>query len=101
MRIGFRRTHNVEHVGATDLQEVGDQSAMAAPPNGFSTHDRGPSFCRETAKSLNAAREFLRLHVVGVTAKRLVPPRGIPRIGTRFSSAAELAEMFVADSDAA
>src|SRR5436305_15137181 len=101
MRLGFGRADDVKHLGVAHLQVIGNQCAMAAPPDRFSAHDRGASFCRETAESLDATLKFFRLHVVGIAAERVVSPRGVVRIGTRFSSPAKFTKMFVADSDLA
>ena len=48
MWLGFVRVENVNDFGSLCLQVIGDQAAMAFPPDCFCTHDRRrtPSLCR-------------------------------------------------------
>jgi len=76
--LGFVRVENVNDFGSLCLQVIGDQAAMAFPPDCFCTHDRRrtPSLCRFLQACYS--RDKLRcLHVVSVTAKRIVSPGSV------------------------
>ena len=65
----FASTMCVTSVPRT-LQRIGNQGAMATPPDCFRAHDHGgPGFTSESEKTLDTFLKLLCLHVIGVTAK--------------------------------
>ena len=58
-------------------QCVSDQRAMAAPRHSLGTHHRETLPLRSFDESLDGCAECGRLHVVGVTPERSVPPAGV------------------------
>ena len=99
MWLGFLHINNVRDFDSAHFQEIGNQRAMAAPPNRFRAH-----YCYradllpELKKPHDAILKFFRLHVIGVAAECFVAPGSVVGIGFRFAPSAELREMFVTDS---
>ncbi len=72
-------THDVGHRIACGEKIVGDDPAMAAPPEGLCAHD-GASFClADAAQFIEAGLEGRRGGVIGVVAEILVLPEAIGR----------------------
>src|SRR4051794_32059232 len=90
--------YDVEYIDAARLKVVGDQGAMALPPDGFGAHDGGALAPGKLQQALDARVERRGLHVVGVAAKGGVAPGRIGRIGARLAAAAELGEGQVLDT---
>ena len=99
MRFGFLCIDNVCDFRAAHLQEIGNQGAMATPPDCFRAHDHGgPGFTSESEKTLDTFLKLLCLHVIGVTAKGSTAPGCIARIRSRFPPSAQLGKMFIMNS---
>src|SRR5205809_3277446 len=99
MRLGFLCIENVDHLDSAHFKIVGNQRAMATPPNRFCAHDRGrPGLVCKIDKSFYAFAKFLGFDVIGVTAERGVSPGYITRVRSRFSAAAQLGKMFIMNS---
>src|SRR5437660_1352592 len=99
MRFSLTRAQNVDYLHTSGFEEIGDQTAMAAPPHCFRAHHGGRTgpVCN-LQQSLDAILKSRRLHVIGIAAKRVIPPRGISRVRTRFASPAQLREVLVIDT---
>ena len=99
MRLGLLCVKDMRHFDAACFQKIRNQSPMTAPPDRFRAHERSWSdFARKIDNSIDAFAKSFGLHVIGVTAKCFVTPRGIWRTRFRFPAAAELRKMFVTDS---
>src|SRR5262245_8184196 len=79
------------------LQMIGDQPAMALPPQRFGAEDREAPVARKLQQPFDAGTEFVGEHVVGVTAKGFAAPGGVRRILKRAAASAEFRKMRVAD----
>src|ERR1043166_810270 len=96
MRFGLIGSQDVDYLYASDLQKIRNQSTMAAPPNRLGAHDCcWPDSVGQFQQSFDTVLKGRRLHVIGISAKRVVAPGGISRVRTRFASPAQLREMFV------
>ena len=70
MRLAFVRIHDVSDLHALRFQVIGNERAVAAPPDGFCAHDRSWSrFGSKIEKALNTFMEVVCFHVIGVTTK--------------------------------
>src|SRR5215510_14054914 len=99
MRLGFVCAENMQYFHPTRFQVIRDKRAMATPPDCFRAHDGDRAgFRSKIEQSLDSFLELLRLHVIGVPAERRVAPRSVARVWLGFSFAAQLKEMFVANS---
>lgn len=99
MRLALVKSSDVRDFHAAHFQEIGNQGAMTAPPKKFRAHDGGWSdFASEIDKATHTFLKFFHLHVIGVTAKRLVAPSRIARIRSGFAAATEFREMLVTNS---
>src|SRR5437867_1694672 len=82
-------------------QIVGDDSPMAAPPDGFRTHDRGATRLGEIDQFPKAVAERVGHCVVGVVVEALVLPKRVLS-GRCFAAAAaqapERGQMLVSDT---
>src|SRR3546814_14636322 len=75
--------HQVDDVDATHADQViGEQAAVAAPPHRLAAHHGDGRFGGESQQLLDALREPVRLHVVGVGAERVVAQGDVLRVGT-------------------
>jgi len=78
MRLAFVRIHDVSDLDALRFQVIGNERAVAAPPDGFGAHDRSWSrFGSKIEKAPNPFIEVVCFHVIGVTAKGGVSPCGV------------------------
>ena len=77
---------------AQPLQHVGDECAVAPPPQRFSTQDRSASTESEALQSHQRFREFLGFHVVGVAPERGTAPGSVDRIRASVPAASQLWE---------
>lgn len=99
MELGLVCVDNVHNFDTVCFQVIGNQRAMATPPNRFRAHDRGRTeFVRKIEETFNASAKFFGFHVIGITAKRSVAPGRIVRILLCFSSTAQFREVLVANS---
>jgi hypothetical protein len=62
---------------------------MAAPPEDFRAHDRGPKSRRHHHELEQAGRELLAGNMVGVAAKGGMPPGGVRGIRGRLATASQ------------
>lgn len=70
MRLGFVCIHDVPDLDAVRFQVIGNERAVAAPPDGFRAHDRSWSgIGSKIEKALNTFTELVCFHVIGVTTK--------------------------------
>ena len=70
MRLGFVCIHDVPDLDALRFQVIGNERAVAAPPDGFRAHDRSWSgIGTKIEKALNTFTELVCFHVIGVTTK--------------------------------
>src|SRR5205814_3189016 len=93
------RVEDMDYFHPSGFEEIGDQTAMAAPPHCFRAHHGGGAGpVRNLQQSLGPILKSRRLHVIGIAAKRVIPPRRISRVRTRFASPAQLREVFVIDT---
>jgi photosystem II stability/assembly factor-like uncharacterized protein len=76
----------VEDSDASTPEVIGNQCAVAAPPEGFGAHDRHADRRGGEHQSINLGAEGRRLHVVRVPTKRRVAPGGVPRVRLRGPS---------------
>src|SRR3954462_9926211 len=77
---------------------IGDELAVASPPDRFGAHHRGGSVAGPLHQVVERVFERRRLHVIGVAAESLDPPRGVHRITPRLAKAAKLCHMAIRDS---
>src|SRR6185437_1665197 len=73
-------------------QVVGDDPAMAAPPDGFRAHHRGATLARELQQLLEAGAELGRVGVIGVVAETRLAPQRVRRFAARAPSLASAAQ---------
>src|SRR5262249_19596098 len=71
---------------------------MAAPRNGFRTHDGRALRAAHCHKPFKPMREFFGLHVIGVTAKARIAPSGVGRVWSRMAQTAQRTERCVSDT---
>ena len=70
MRLGFVYIHDVPDLDAVRFQVIGNERAVATPPDGFRAHDRSWSgIGSKIEKALNTFAELVCFHVIGVTSK--------------------------------
>ena len=69
--------HNVEHALSRRQQIVGNDPAMAAPPEALCTHDGARASARERLQAIEPTPERLARRVVGIVVKTLVLPKRI------------------------
>ena len=70
MRLGFVCIHDVPDLDALRFQVIGNERAVAAPPDGFRAHDRSWSgIGTKIEKTLSTFTELVCFHVIGVTTK--------------------------------
>src|SRR5438477_3898054 len=99
MWLSFVCTDNMNDFGPLRLQIIGNQAAMAFPPDGFCTHDRHrtPLLCR-FLQARYSRDKFRCLHVVSVTAKGIVSPSSVAGILARPSPATQFREMLITNA---
>ena len=99
MQLGLVFIDNVHNLDTVCFRVIGNQRAMATPPNRFRAHNRGRTeFVRKIEKAFDASAKFFGFHVIGITAKRSVAPGRVVRILLCFSSTAQFGEVLVANS---
>ena len=74
VRLGRALVANVHHRHAQRRQHVGDEPAMTAPPEDLGAHDGGAKTVRQHQQFEQPVGELLRRDVLGVGAKRRMPP---------------------------
>ncbi len=98
MHLRFLRIENMHNLDAARFQKIRDKPTMTAPPNRFRAHDCRRTFAlRDFEKPIDPFAKVAGLHVIGVTAERVIAPGGVMRIRRRKTPAAELGKMFVID----
>lgn len=100
MRLRFRSAHNMFHSDPADRQRIRDQRPMTAPGHRLGTHDRNGVLSRQIDQLFEARVELRRLHVIGKSAKRSVPPANICRILPRMPQPAEFRHMRISNPNA-
>jgi hypothetical protein len=71
------RTHDVQDSPAADNELVGDQAAVAAPRQGFGTHDCSARFGGHRCELLKSAGEVRGQHVIRKCSEGGDTPSGI------------------------
>ena len=90
--------HDVVHMPTRNGQRIGDQRTMAAPGEGFRTHDRGcvpPGQCLQFGQARLKGR---RCHIIGKAAKRGIAPAGIRGSLRRMAQAAQRFEVTIVNT---
>ena len=64
----------VQHLDIANEQGVRNQQPVALPPKRLGAHHRNAPIAAEIEQSIDRLGELRSLHVVGVAAKRLIPP---------------------------
>ena len=99
-QIDMRFCENVHHLLACGQKVVGDDPAVAAPPDRFGAHDHAPLFRAAFPEPRQAGSERRRQSVVCVVTKAAYSPIGIGRgfrVAWLSAAAPELADMLVTD----
>ena len=91
-------THDVLDLDATRRQRVGQQHAMALPPDGFGAHHGHTPSTGEFHQIVERSRKLRCEHVIGITAKRFVSPRTVWRIRAWLPQAAKRCEVPILDA---
>ena len=81
-------------------QVIGDDAAVAAPPDGLSTHNRTSVLAAQFPQSSKACGERRRQGIIGIIAESAHAPIGIWRrfyISCFSSKTAKRGDMFIAD----
>ena len=71
------RRHQMIHGMIVHQQVVGDDTAMASPPDRFRTHQRQASVAAKLDQLIKGGGEFITQRVVGVVVKTPHPPHGV------------------------
>jgi hypothetical protein len=98
--IDMRFTQNVHHPLASSQKVVGDDPAVAPPPDSFGAHDHASLRRAAFSEPCQASREWRRQRIICVIAKAAYPPICVRRRlgGTRLSTqAAEVGDMLIAN----
>jgi len=74
MFFGFVAGENMDDLVPGGFQVIGNQRAMALPPEGFGAHDGRAFLPRVLQQTFDARAEFFRHHKIRVTAKRRISP---------------------------
>ena len=77
--IDMRFPENVHHLLACGQKVVGDDPAVAPPPDGFGAHDRASVPTAPFPQPRQAGREGRRQGIICIVLKALHPPIGIGR----------------------
>jgi hypothetical protein len=88
----------MERLNSMGGERVRDKAAVATPRNRLGAHDDRSSISRERNDALNGRFEFGSLHVVGVSAERIVFPRAVDRVLARMAQTAEAGFVLVRNS---
>src|SRR5713101_572759 len=90
-------SENMQDLTPCGFQIIRNHRTMALPPQRLRTHNgRWPAF-RFSKQSLDPGTKFLRLHIICVAAKCLVPPRAVRRVRLGISSPAQFRKMQIVD----
>lgn len=76
-------------------QRVGDQRPMTAPWHRFGAHQRESVASGQFEQFVDCSAKLRRLHVIGVAAKRQIPPAGVGRVWRRAAQPAQRRAMHV------
>ena len=98
VRSSFRWFHNMVNFPATAHQRIGNQRPMAAPRDRFRAHDGCRLFRAIRHKLFNGSLEFVRLHIVGVSAKTGVAPSVVDRILPSLSKTPKRGHVEIAET---
>lgn len=98
MGLGFGGRHDVKDIVAGRLEVIGDERAMALPPQGFGAHDGGALCAGESEQALDAGAEFRGHHEIRIAAKSFIAPDGVWGIRARPAASAEFGKMDIIDA---
>ena len=87
MRARFAGRHDVLGDNAVRQEIVADESAVAAPVDGFRTHVGRDFLLREAEQLLDAVAKVVGGHVVGVVAEAFITERGVWGFGRLLAPA--------------
>src|SRR5579883_1218579 len=93
-------SHDMENRLPSCDQIVGNDTAMAAPPDGLGTHDRAAPFASFVKQVIQARPELPRQRIIGVVAKAVVGPEAVDargRVSHLSAKAAERGHVFIAN----
>src|SRR5690554_1351786 len=74
-RLGL--AHDMQYLDAVGQEIIGDDAAVAAPPNRFGAEHGAAVVFRQLLQSFQAVTEVLRQRIIGIGAKRLVSPEAV------------------------
>ena len=100
MRLRRRVVDDMQHVMAAMAQQVGDQPAMAAPPQHFGAQQRRASPGRQRQRPLQGVRELGTGHVVRIPLEGGVAPCAVGRAGLDQSPPAQPGQPQIGDARA-
>jgi hypothetical protein len=80
---------DVDHTRTEGDQHIRDHSPMAAPPEDLRTHHSGTQTPRHHQELEKAGRKLFTVEVIGVPAKRGMPPGGVRGIRGRWATASQ------------
>ena len=95
---GGRLVQDMQHLPALRGERIGYQRTMAAPGDGFGTHDSCHMLPGNGAEGLQSLLEGIRCHIVGVATKREVVPAGIWRLLAGAAQPSQLLEIGVGNT---
>ena len=66
--------HDVPYHDAANCEGISDERTVTAPGDGFSAHQDSRMAVSQINQLVEVDRELRRLHIVGETAERRIPP---------------------------
>ena len=100
VHLALPRREEMDDVRAERHENVGDEPAVATPPERFGTHDRRTQATGQHQQLGEPLGEFLRLDVIRVGPECRVRPAGVRRIRIGATAAAKRREPVVGDAAA-
>ena len=94
--------HDMKNGLSAGDQIVSDYAAVASPPYGFRTHDRGAPFAPRIEETLEARVKLRRKSIVGVIVEALVGPEAVDvlrRASHLCAKAAQRGHVFVGNAN--
>jgi hypothetical protein len=88
----------VTDVDVSRHEDIGNQLAVALPPFRLRAHHRSLPLARKCDQPVQRPRKLDRLHVIGVSAERGMPPAAVRRVRFRLSQPAKRTEMEIRDA---
>jgi len=98
MHLGARPVDYVHHLDTLHAQHIRDQRSVAAPPYCLSAHHGRSKSASDVEQFVQALFELQAGHVIGITAKLEVAPRGVRGIRPRPAASAECNNPLIGDA---